>query len=428
MNRLKKIVCVSMACVMTAFLLVGFEGLGAVTAKAASSNEVVNSVDTMTEDQAAEILAEAMIYSQKAEDTNELITIMAEMGYDKATLKKAFQVFSSSFKSKKEAILQLSEMIGMNDITKIYNDLYKAVVGSTKAKGGKISKMDIIVVEEQLYSGKAIKPSVTVMDGGYELKKGKDYKITYSNNKKIGKAVITMKGLGKYTGTVKKKFSIVAIKTSDIPTSYITMAELVNKNVHLTWRGLSKDKCDEIQILRSKTQDGKYSVIHTITKTDKAGDYYSGYIDTTAKGKTYYYAVRAVVKVKGKKYAGEIDNKIKAEKTNYKWYKGDTGYIKVTETSDNTLDGFVEYDTNGTIIWNCDWPVSSTEEEATWVAIEDGKDVSYTKPVNYSLSTPGEYYENGQSVNVNVYYGKDEFYYIWAQDGHGFIASFDKYN
>ncbi len=427
MDRLKKIVCAGMTCVMTVFLFTGFEGVGAVTAKAASSVEVASSAATLTQDQAEEIVGMSMIYSEKASDAKELMTIMAEMGYEKATLKRAFQLVNSKYKSKAAAILHFNEMYG-NDITKIYNDLYNALVGNTKAKGGMISKMDIVVMDEQLYSGKEIKSAVTITDGGYELKKGTDYTITYSNNKKIGKATITIKGIGKYTGTVKKKFSIVAIKASDIATFYVTMVEVVDNNVHLSWNKFGSDECDGIQILRSKTKDGKYSVIHTITKTDQSESNYNGYIDTTAKGKSYYYAVRAVVNLKGKKYLGEIDNKAKAEKTNNNWYKGDTGYIKVIESSDNTLENFVEYDTNGNVFWNCDWPVSSNEEEATWVTKENDEDVSHTKSVNYSLSTPGEYYENGQSVDVKVYYGKNVFYYIWTQDGHGFIALFDKYN
>ena len=41
-----------------------------------------------------------------------------------------------------------------------------------------------------------------------ELIKGTHYDITYSNNRKAGKAVILIKGKGKFTGTVKKTFKI----------------------------------------------------------------------------------------------------------------------------------------------------------------------------------------------------------------------------
>lgn len=47
-------------------------------------------------------------------------------------------------------------------------------------------------------TGKAICPAVTVKSGTKTLKKGKDYKVTYSNNVAAGKATVTITGLGKY--------------------------------------------------------------------------------------------------------------------------------------------------------------------------------------------------------------------------------------
>lgn len=44
--------------------------------------------------------------------------------------------------------------------------------------------------------------------GGKTLSVGADYKITYKNNKKIGKATVTITGVGSYTGTVNKTFLI----------------------------------------------------------------------------------------------------------------------------------------------------------------------------------------------------------------------------
>jgi len=57
--------------------------------------------------------------------------------------------------------------------------------------------------------GKAIKPVPVVYCNGYKLKKGTDYTITYSNNKKKGTASLTIKGKGNYKGSKKKKFKIV---------------------------------------------------------------------------------------------------------------------------------------------------------------------------------------------------------------------------
>lgn len=59
------------------------------------------------------------------------------------------------------------------------------------------------------YTGKAIKPTVTVKMGDTKLKKGTHYTVTYSNNKKKGTAKITITGKGKYYGTRTKTFKIV---------------------------------------------------------------------------------------------------------------------------------------------------------------------------------------------------------------------------
>ena len=73
------------------------------------------------------------------------------------------------------------------------------------------------------YTGKAIKPGVTVKYGKKTLKKGTDYTVTYSNNTKIGnnKAKVIIKGKGNYSGTVNKTFTIDRIDISKKKVSVI---------------------------------------------------------------------------------------------------------------------------------------------------------------------------------------------------------------
>ncbi|MCR5791922.1 MAG: hypothetical protein K6G65_02005 [Lachnospiraceae bacterium] len=59
-----------------------------------------------------------------------------------------------------------------------------------------------------VYTGKAICPKATVKFQKKTLKRNKDYKLTYRNNKKIGTAYISVKGIGKYSGKATKKFYI----------------------------------------------------------------------------------------------------------------------------------------------------------------------------------------------------------------------------
>ena len=63
-------------------------------------------------------------------------------------------------------------------------------------------------VKAQTYTGSAIKPKPVVTVDGKELTRNVDYKVSYSNNKKIGTATMTVKGIGDYTGSAKKTFKI----------------------------------------------------------------------------------------------------------------------------------------------------------------------------------------------------------------------------
>ena len=86
------------------------------------------------------------------------------------------------------------------------------------------------------YTGNPITPSPVVEQLGVTLKKGTDYKVTYSNNAKIGKAKVTITGIGKYHGSVTKTFSIVLGKT--------TRGDMFNlaNNVKVTWKAVTGAK------------------------------------------------------------------------------------------------------------------------------------------------------------------------------------------
>jgi len=58
------------------------------------------------------------------------------------------------------------------------------------------------------YTGKEIKPKVTIKYGGNTLKENTDYKVTYKNNIKLGIGKIIIEGKGNFKGTVTKTFNI----------------------------------------------------------------------------------------------------------------------------------------------------------------------------------------------------------------------------
>lgn len=58
------------------------------------------------------------------------------------------------------------------------------------------------------YTGKAVTPEVKVESFGKILKAGKDYQVSYSDNINAGTAGLVVKGIGEYSGSAKKTFTI----------------------------------------------------------------------------------------------------------------------------------------------------------------------------------------------------------------------------
>ena len=75
---------------------------------------------------------------------------------------------------------------------------------STKLKDATV----VLSQNEYEYTGREIKPGVTVTLSGTTLQEGTDYKITYKNNKKAGTASVKITGKGKYKGSKTVQFKI----------------------------------------------------------------------------------------------------------------------------------------------------------------------------------------------------------------------------
>lgn len=102
--------------------------------------------------------------------------------------------------------------------------------GTTINKKKSITSVTLKAIGSKAYTGKSLKPSVTLKDGNTTLKNGTDYTVSYSNNKKIGTAKVTIKGIGNYEGTRTASFKIVPNKTK------ITKAKRKGKNLTLQWK------------------------------------------------------------------------------------------------------------------------------------------------------------------------------------------------
>lgn len=144
-------------------------------------------------------------------------------------------------------------------------------------------------ISDKTYNGKAQKPNVTVKNGSLKLKKNKDYTITYSKNKNIGKAVITIKGKGSYNGKKKLYFNIVPKKTA-----LTRVVSNTKSRMGVNWKKISGVTGYQIQYSTSSS----FKNAKTVTVKGKT----SRVIKNLKKGKTYYVRVRTYKTVDKVKY------------------------------------------------------------------------------------------------------------------------------
>lgn len=64
-----------------------------------------------------------------------------------------------------------------------------------------LANATISSISDQNYTGYAITPSVTVKLGGSTLVLNRDYTLSYTNNTNVGTAIVTVTGIGNYTGS-----------------------------------------------------------------------------------------------------------------------------------------------------------------------------------------------------------------------------------
>ena len=60
-----------------------------------------------------------------------------------------------------------------------------------------------------VYTGKAIKPTISLKSSKGKLTEGKDFTVSYESNTNVGTGYVVAKGIGAYTGTVRTPFSII---------------------------------------------------------------------------------------------------------------------------------------------------------------------------------------------------------------------------
>lgn len=149
----------------------------------------------------------------------------------------------------------------------------------------------ILKTEQYVYDGKAKKPAVTVTTLDDKKLDASQYSVSYKNNKKVGKATVTIKFKGNYKGTVTKSFKIVPKGTS------LTKAAAKKKAVALKWKKQGEQTSGyEIQYSTKSNFNGAKTV--TVKKKNTT----SKTIKNLKPKKKYYFRIRTYKTVSGKKY------------------------------------------------------------------------------------------------------------------------------
>ena len=159
-----------------------------------------------------------------------------------------------------------------------------------------------VSVKDQVYTGKVLKPAVTVKYGKVKLKKDTAYTVTYKNNKAIGIATAIVKGKGNYTGSKKITFRINPKGTA------FSKLKGGKQQITLKWKNPKNITGYEIQYSLKKNFSGKKTVKIKNAKT------LATTIEKLKANKTYYVRIRTYTVVKKKTYYSAW-SKVKAVKT-----------------------------------------------------------------------------------------------------------------
>lgn len=153
---------------------------------------------------------------------------------------------------------------------------------------GKLS----VSMSKVAYTGDAYEPSVTVKWNGITLKKNSDYKVSYSNNISVGKAVVTVTGIGDFRGKLKKSFKIVPQKVKNVSLRTNSKHQII-----VTWSRISEISKYELQY--SLKSNFSSRAVRTISKQSA-----KTVLENLKKGKRYYIRIRSCKIVNGTKYYG----------------------------------------------------------------------------------------------------------------------------
>lgn len=182
--------------------------------------------------------------------------------------------------------------VGTAKVTITGKGNYAGSVSKTYSIKNNFKKATVSGISTKAFTGKNITQSITVKYNGKTLKKGTDYTVSYSNNKKVGKATVKITGKGKYGGVITKTFKINPAKQK------IQKLTAKSKAFFVDWVQKGSASGYEIQYATNSKFTRAKKVTITNNKTDTKT------ISKLSGKKKYYVRVRSYTTVKGTKYYG----------------------------------------------------------------------------------------------------------------------------
>lgn len=159
-----------------------------------------------------------------------------------------------------------------------------------------INNCTVSIPSSAVYTGSEIRPTLTAKNGSTKMVPGSNYSVTYSNNKKLGRATVTVRGEGNFTGVKKMYFNIIVPGTKNLKLSSSKMS-----SVTLKWTKVAKASGYEVYTSNLKKK------VATVTSNKNTVT-----IKKLKNGTAYKYRVRAYIKQGGKRYYGAFSNTITA--------------------------------------------------------------------------------------------------------------------
>ncbi len=153
-----------------------------------------------------------------------------------------------------------------------------------------------VYAPNKVYTGDRIRP-IVVRWNGNKITKDKSYKVSYSNNLNVGKAKVTIKGIGNFTGKVVKYFKIIPKGTT------LLKPEPLSKAVRVKWK-IQKARMSKTHITgyKIKVATNKSFTKNVKTVTVKGYSKVSRRIKNLKAKKKYYVKIRTYKVINGKYY------------------------------------------------------------------------------------------------------------------------------